>query len=188
MPANYLIADLHFGQETINHFKKADGTNLRPFSSAEEMDATLIANWNKTVRPNDKVYVLGDVVMKTKHIHTIMPQLNGDLVLIKGNHDIGKLKDYTPYFRDIRAYHIMNGCILSHIPIHPSSLGRFGCNIHGHTHANEVTLESGEVDVRYFNVSVERINFTPILLEKVFDAIVARGGKVGFQQYGQVAM
>ena len=35
----------------------------------------------------------------------------------------------------------MNGMILSHIPIHTESLGRFGTNIHGHLHANRVMME-----------------------------------------------
>ncbi|MGA1873758.1 MAG: hypothetical protein ACMUHY_08805, partial [Thermoplasmatota archaeon] len=54
----------------------------------------------------------------TKKGHTVKI----DKVLIKGNHDIFKLTDYTKYFRDIRGYHVMNGLILSHIPISKDSL------------------------------------------------------------------
>jgi calcineurin-like phosphoesterase family protein len=122
-----------------------------------------------------------------------MDRLNGDKVLIRGNHDIFKDEDYTPYFRSLRGYHVMNGMILSHIPIHPESLGRFGVNIHGHTHANRVKkirgvddrtgelLYSDENDVRYHCVCVEQTDFAPILFEDVIKRIEAEGGVVGFQ-------
>jgi len=78
--------------------------------------------------------------------------------------------------------------ILSHIPIHPESLGRFGVNIHGHTHANRVMLPgfNGKitdiVDTRYHNVSVEQLpDFAPILFEDVIKRIEAEGGQIGFQ-------
>ena len=60
--------------------------------------------------------------------------------------------EYRQHFRELRAYHVMNGMILSHIPIHPESLGRFGTNIHGHLHANRVMAETWgkwEIDPRY---------------------------------------
>ena len=87
----------------------------------------------------------------------------------------------------------MNGLILSHIPIHSGSLGRFGCNIHGHLHANRVMkargvdartgeiLYSNEIDPRYHNVSVEQLpDFAPILFEDVIKRIKDEGGVVGF--------
>jgi len=84
------------------------------------MDEDMIEKWNNVVGPKDKVYHLGDVVINRKAIPTLA-RLNGDKVLIKGNHDIFKLSDYTPYFRDIRGYHVMNNYILSHVPVHPDS-------------------------------------------------------------------
>lgn len=119
----------------------------------------MIEFWNDTVRPNDKVYHLGDVAINRKAL-SILDKLHGDKVLIKGNHDIFKLEDYTKYFRDIRAYHVLNNYILSHIPVHPDSKGRFKGNIHGHLHANVLA------DPWYQNVSVEQTNFRPILFEE----------------------
>jgi len=193
MPAVWLCSDHHFGHEkTCTVFKKVDGSPLRPFSSAEEMDEELVRRHNEKVRPNDKVYFLGDVAISRKNLSTL-GRLNGDKVLIRGNHDIFKLEDYLAYFRDVRGYHVMNGLILSHVPIHPESLGRFGCSIHGHLHANRVmkargvdaktgeVLYGNEIDTRYFNVSVEQIDFAPILFEDVLKRIVEQGGTVGFK-------
>ena len=193
MPSVWLISDTHFGHEkTCTVFKRADGSPLRPFSCAVEMDEFMVKSWNERVRPNDKVYHLGDVVINRKFL-PILGRLNGDKVLIRGNHDIFKLEDYTEYFRDIRGYHVMNGLILSHVPVHADSLARFGCNIHGHLHANRVckprgvdvktgeVLYSDEIDPRYQNVSVEQIDFTPILFEELQKKIVSEGGTIGFK-------
>lgn len=193
MPTSFLISDTHFGHEkTCTVFKKEDGSPLRPFSCAEDMDEFMIKAWNERVKPNDTVYHLGDVVINRKFLH-IIARLSGDKVLIRGNHDIFKLKDYTPFFRDIRGYDVKNGMIFSHVPVHPDSLSRFGCNVHGHLHARRVmkitgvnrktgALEYGnEVDPRYFNVSVEQIDFAPISLEEVNKRIIEQGGVVGFK-------
>ena len=200
MPSVWLISDTHFGHEkTCTVFKREDGSPLRPFSSAEEMDEAMIARWNDRVRPHDKVYHLGDVVISRKHL-TTLGRLNGDKVLIRGNHDIFQLRDYTKYFRDIRGYHVMNGLILSHIPVHCDSLGRFGTNIHGHLHANRVMKPRGvnarsgeilygtEIDPRYHCVCVEHTDFAPVLFEDVLKRITAEGGTVGFKPSGATAM
>ena len=180
-------------------FKRADGTPLRPFSSAEEMDEIMVARWNERVRPNDKVYHLGDVVINRKCL-TTLKRLNGDKVLIKGNHDIFKLEDYLEHFREIRAYHVMNGMILSHVPVHPESLARFGTNIHGHLHWQRVRqprgvdaktgniLYSDKIDPRYHCVCVEHTDYAPILFEDVIKRIQDEGGVVGFRAGDAVAM
>ena len=193
MPSVFLVSDTHFGHKGVCHFTRADGvTKLRPFDTPEEMDEFMVEAWNAKVRPNDKVYHLGDVVINRKALK-IMSRLNGDKVLIRGNHDIFPDVEYRAYFRELRAYHVMNGMILSHIPIHSESLGRFGVNIHGHTHANRVKkirgvnvktgelLYSDENDVRYHCVCVEQTDFAPILFEDVIKRIEAEGGVVGFK-------
>ena len=106
-----------------------------------------------------------------------LARLNGDKVLIKGNHDIFDVSKYLEYFRDIRAYHILNDMILSHIPIHPASLDRFKTNIHGHLHSTRVLTETGNIHKDYFCVSVEHTDYTPISLEEVRKSVINQGGK-----------
>lgn len=161
----FLIADLHFGHQGMCVFTRDDGSKLRPWVNADEMDEALIENWNETVGVKDKVYVLGDVALNPKHLRTIWG-CHGDKVLIKGNHDQAKLSQYAGYFRDVRAYWQLAGCLLSHIPIHPESLSRWHANIHGHTHYRRV-LKDGQIDPRYFCVSVEQIDYRPIALDAV---------------------
>ena len=186
MPAVFLVSDTHFGHAGVCRFLRNDGTKLRPWDNPEEMDEYMVEAWNKKVRPNDKVYHLGDVVINRKALK-ILALLNGDKVLIRGNHDIFRDTEYRHYFREIRAYHIMNGMILSHIPIHSDSLGRFGTNIHGHLHSNRVMVTDPfghrppMVDVRYHCVCVEQTDFAPILFEDVIKRIEAEGGTIGFK-------
>ena len=194
MPSVFLVSDTHFGHMGVCRFTRNDGvTKLRPWDNADEMDEAMVEAWNERVKPTDKVYHCGDAVINRKALHTLR-RLNGDKVLIRGNHDIFRDDEYRAYFRELRAYHVMNGLILSHIPIHSDSLGRFGCNVHGHLHANRVRKARGidartgeilyidEIDPRYYNVSVEQLpDFAPILFEDVLKKIVEQGGEIGFR-------
>ena len=193
MPSVFLTSDTHFGHAGVCHFTREDGvTKLRPWTDPAEMDEEMIRRWNDRVRPTDKVYHLGDVVINRRALKTLA-RLNGDKVLIRGNHDIFRDDEYREYFRELRAYHVMNGMILSHIPLHEASLGRFGVNIHGHLHSARVkkargvdaktgaTLYSDKIDTRYHCVCVEQTDYTPILFEDVIKRIEAEGGSVGFR-------
>lgn len=173
MSNTFIVSDTHWGHIGVTKFLREDGSKLRPWDTIEEMDEAMIANWNSAVRPKDKVYHLGDVVINRRAFPTLA-RLNGDKVLIKGNHDIFKLHEYTPYFRDIRGFGTLDGFALTHVPIHPDSLSRWKGNLHGHLHANRVmrtvndircAMEYEEIDPRYLCLSVEHINFTPISLE-----------------------
>lgn len=153
--------------------------NNRPWDNVDEMNEALIDNWNKTVGPSDLVYHLGDVVMNKRYIAQVMPRLNGRKKLVKGNHDLFKLDEYTPYFEDIYGCKPMHDLILTHIPIHPQDLGRFRANIHGHLHHKDILIQNSwdkqwVPDLRYYSVCVEKIDYTPISYEDVRNHILSR--------------
>ena len=194
MPSVFLISDTHFGHAGVCQFTHPDDNivKLRPWTDPDEMDEEMIRRWNERVKPTDKIYHLGDVVINRKALKTLA-RLNGDKVLIRGNHDVFRDHEYRMYFRELRAYHVMNGMILSHIPVHEASLGRFGVNIHGHLHASRVKKARGvdartgtvlygpEIDPRYWCACVEQTDFAPILFEDAIKRIEAEGGTVGFK-------
>jgi calcineurin-like phosphoesterase family protein len=141
------------------------------------MDETMVDNWNKTVRPQDTVYHLGDVVIARRHLETVK-RLNGRKILIRGNHDIFRDKDYYEAgFEQIHGVRVfVDQFILSHIPLHPDCVGeRFKRNVHGHLHGNRIMREfydkvdgiCREIDPRYLSVCVEQINFTPVSFDDV---------------------
>ena len=167
----FLCSDHHFGHASpITVFKRDDGSPLRVFKDVTHMNEYMVMQHNRVVSPNDKVYFLGDIAVSKSNKHlSILSRMNGEKVLIKGNHDLASVNEYLKYFKDIRAIHQLDGMLLSHIPIHPNSLSRWKVNVHGHLHYNRVTIGDTKVlDPRYFNVSVECLDdYTPISLEEV---------------------
>jgi calcineurin-like phosphoesterase family protein len=165
----FFASDHHFHHQNILTFKDSEGAVLRDFESVEHMNEHMVYMHNSRVRPQDKVYFLGDVTMarNAKGLE-ILARMNGEKVLVKGNHDLCKAEQYLQYFKDVRGSHQFDGIILTHIPIHPESLARWGVNVHGHLHNNVVRMPLAQIpDRRYFNVSMERINYTPISLEEI---------------------
>lgn len=161
----YFISDPHFGHNNLLTFKDNEGKLTREFNSIEEMD-------NEVVRPQDTLYILGDCAMNRRCLPTLDCIITKKRILIRGNHDIFQLKDYTSYFKDIRAYKILpkHGLIFSHIPIHPNQLeGRFTLNIHGHMHQNKID------DPKYFNICLEQIGYNVISLEEILQIKKDRG-------------
>lgn len=173
MSQYWFISDTHFGHEnTWSKFKRADGSPLRPFTSTEEMDETMIANWNRVVGPKDVVWHLGDVVINRKYMKSLS-RLMGRKRLIRGNHDIFDTSMYSEHFEEIYGSMKVGNFICTHIPIHESSLARWAAgNIHGHLHGNRVMKKNpfGGDDIkddRYICVSVEHINYTPVPFEEI---------------------
>jgi calcineurin-like phosphoesterase family protein len=186
----WLASDQHFGHSAmVDKFKRADGSPLRDFASIEEHDEALIENWNRVVKPDDRCYSLGDICMSHLHLHK-MGRLNGRHVLIQGNHDPiggkkGKKFPFHDYFEYVTAAKVLDDMMLTHVPIHPSQIDRFGANVHGHLHANEVMGPGGKFhqqtpDPRYLCVSMEHIDYTPISLEDVRKRVKARQDAAGY--------
>lgn len=158
----WVISDLHFGHENCcTKFKKKDGSPLRPYQSAKEMDEAIVENWNSVVREGDNVLVLGDVAMCAKSFDYNMPKLLGRKYLIRGNHDVFSEGRYQRYFSRILGVYVRDNFAFTHVPIHPDSGSRWLGNVHGHVHSN--TLD----DPFYINCSVENIGFTPVDFEEI---------------------
>lgn len=175
MNKNWIISDTHFGHNNALKFTRSDGKPLRPFSSVDEMDRTMIEKWNAVVADTDRVYHLGDVVINKKFLEYVR-SLKGRKIAILGNHDEEKAARFLEVgFEDVRGsrdrkYGELGSFIATHIPIHPVSIERFRVNFHGHMHSGYVD------DPRYLCVSVEHTNYAPITLEEAF-ARVAQNEK-----------
>lgn len=166
MPNIFFISDTHFSHSNICKFINYDGSKVRPWDDVQEMDEMLIKNWNNIIRPDDKIYHLGDVCMTKKALDSVMPRLMGKKRLIRGNHDLCSTKDYLKYFDEIYGVRVLDDLVLSHIPLNTECITqRYGVNVHGHLHNN--VIKNG----LYFNVSVERINYIPIAYEDLKKAI-----------------
>lgn len=163
-PRKFLIADTHFGHKKVIVFEK----DFRPFETIEQHDDELVYRWNSVVRSCDTVWHLGDVLFGEKSFETL-GRLNGIKKLVMGNHDVYPAAKYLEHFSQIMGAARVSDVILTHIPVHPQQLwNRFIGNIHGHLHSRELD------DDRYFNVSAEQNDLTPILFDEVVDTLRKR--------------
>jgi calcineurin-like phosphoesterase family protein len=185
-----VISDHHLGHtNSWEKFKLSDGSPLRPFTSTEEMNETMIERHNAKVKEQDTVYFLGDVVINKKYLE-LVKRMNGRKILIRGNHDIFKDEDYRKVgFEQIHGVRVfVDKFILSHIPLHPDCVTeRFRVNVHGHLHANEVmswqVIDEDIVykpDPRYLCVCVEQTDFTPLHFDEVEERIQQRWEYAGY--------
>ena len=183
MKNKFYISDTHFGHAGVwERFKYPDGSPLRDFTSTEEMDEHMIAQWNSVVGEYDTVYHLGDVSINQKHLHQVK-RLNGKIKLIMGNHDIFGFQKYLDAgFYEICSYRVfVDEFICSHIPLHPDCISdRFKVNIHGHLHGGDIMWTNPissiiEKDPRYYSVCVEKLDdYKPISHEDLKIAIKKR--------------
>ena len=170
----YLTSDLHFNHVNILKYEPVN----RPFETLEEMNETLIKNWNDKVKPEDTVYVLGDFAMGTVEASRVcIERLNGKIVLIRGNHDSPKriamykelgIEVHDIYYLPYKGRYF----ILCHFPIASEEFIKMVIqdnsevvNLYGHVHGN---APKGYVNGTY-HVGVDTNNLAPISIQEVWD-------------------
>jgi calcineurin-like phosphoesterase family protein len=173
----YYSADFHLCHDNI-----IKHTN-RPFQDVDEMNTTLISNWNSVVKSTDEVYYLGDCYVKNpQYAGKLFQQLNGKIYLIKGNHD--KTRDINKYFNNrfewIKDYAEMEyvfenthyHLVMMHFPIW-SWNRRFhkAFHLHGHCHFKDPLFNEFDKNGLSMDVGVDGNNFTPISIEDVITKI-----------------
>lgn len=159
--ARYVISDLHYGHENI-----IDYCN-RPFDDVDEMNETLVNNWNSTVGDDDVVIFLGDLAMWGHDAAvSCFNKLNGQIVFVEGNHD--------DVDEDSAPFPIVKSCEISHGKYHfycehnPENVDvtKYDWLIHGHTHNNNIRkFPFINIDNNRINVSAELLGYTPISLD-----------------------
>ena len=148
----WLVSDTHFFHANIAEYcSRPDGwQNL------------ILENWNRFILPGDTVFHLGDLALgKKENLQALAPLLNGNLFLMRGNHDrcgsafyeslgIKLVKD--PYWLE---YGSGLKLVFSHRPIVPLLPGML--NLHGHIHNNTAP----ELSPRHINLSIEVRQYRP---------------------------
>lgn len=169
----YVCSDTHFNHANILKYEPTS----RPFETVEEMNNTIIKNWNSVVTEEDTVYVCGDMFMgPLDKINEILDQLNGKIILVRGNHDtknrLEYFKEYGIEVKDI-DYISYKGrfFILCHFPIASEEFINMVRKdnsevvvLYGHVHSNAPT---GYVDGTY-HIGMDTNNLTPISLEQIW--------------------
>ena len=152
----WVIADLHLGHEKMAMY--------RGFSSADEQDRLIEERWNSVVGKRDTVWILGDVSMEKRSHYYKLGRLNGFKKVVLGNHDMSKGSHNHEMLKWVNSIAGVvtdrdRRWILTHVPVHPTELSRWGLNIHGHLHGESIE-ESG-----WICVSCEQVYYTPVQLK-----------------------
>ena len=184
----FFTSDLHFGHENVLRFDN------RPFASVEEMDAELVRRWNEKVGKGDLVYVLGDLIWKSRNgdAHNLIRSLNGQIILIKGNHDrflhnaqakaaLAGIKDYDDICVTLEDGSVRR-CILSHyfIPFY-NGHRHLAIHLHGHSHFTDeadlelkMAMELNESGFKneIYNVGCMYWDYAPVTLAEILSQTV----------------
>lgn len=160
----FFTSDQHFFHKNIIKYC------ARPFNSIEEMNETLIENYNKLVKPEDTVYHLGDFSFANyAQAESIFNRLNGQKILIEGNHDSGSV--FKLKWAWIKNYYELKtdkaNFVLFHYPMASwNAAFHEVIHLHGHSHHHLPNHGLRRVDV---GVDGPTYNFSPINLDTVLE-------------------
>lgn len=172
----WVTSDCHFGHKNI----LAYCPESRPFSDIDIHDAVLIENWNFNVKPEDTIYVLGDFFMgPIGLVDEILPQLNGNIKLVCGNHDekrrLKKLQEYgveiLSYREGYQMFHDGVLLFMNHFPYEDNHLiddnRCFDVYLYGHIHDKAPTGFVPGSPYNSFHVGVDTNLLTPVNLSDI---------------------
>lgn len=144
------MGDAHLGHKNIGKY--------RGFDSEAEHAEMVKENYHQVVTKRDVVYFMGDAAFTFEALDEVGTWVAEKKILIVGNHDLERgitMEHLCSVYDEVYAFKKYKEFWLSHCPIHPDEL-RGKVNIHGHVHEHTIN------DARYFNTSLENINFRPI--------------------------
>lgn len=158
--STFFTSDLHFSHEGIC---KARGMTI------EENNNLIINNWNKTVKKQDTIFILGDITLDNPTIISeILPKLKGSKIIIGGNHDTKRCcNEFVKLGIPVLGCLDYKEFVLTHIPIrHEETMYDCVANIHGHIHIMR-TRDIHLYGQKYYNVNCEFHNYTPVSLDTI---------------------
>lgn len=164
----YFTSDLHLGHRGIIEMQN------RPFENVEEMNRTLLHNYNAVVQKNDTVYLLGDIChhMLVEQANEFIGKMNGKKILIRGNHDKiyeESLFDEIIDFKTMSLYGIYFA--LMHYPMLSWPKKNSGCiQLHGHIHSHEeYNLQNRKDGIRRYDVGVDANHYCPVSVKQIIE-------------------
>ena len=174
----FFTSDTHFNHANIIRFCN------RPFRNVDEMNETIVANWNATIGIDDTVFHLGNFCLGGAAEWTrLLDRLNGRIYLILGNHDLknirqGFLGRFEHVAMQMRIEIGKRKIYLCHYPFlcfeggYKDVWQLFG---HVHTSRNNTGIDAGRLQYLYptqYDVGVDNNDFTPVSYEQVRAKII----------------
>jgi calcineurin-like phosphoesterase family protein len=162
-PKIFFISDTHFDHANIIRFCH------RPFDDYKEMNQTMLENWNKTVRQNDIVFFLGDLVCGkgSRHPDYWLKQLNGIVYIIRGNHKDKMISRKENVYDELIVKYKDQKFFLAHNPAKvPAEWKDWAiCGHHHNNKPDEFSLVNKKI--KRINVGVELIDYMPIEINEL---------------------
>ena len=163
-PKIFVTSDLHLDHTNIIKYCS------RPFFDTDEMNKTLVENWNNSITNEDTVYFLGDLAFGKGSNSTDywLTKLNGKIIFIKGNHDKSKkikfINNYILEYNGIKFF-------LVHAPENAPKdwKGWVICGHHHNHYPDKYPFINKKTKV--INVSVELTNYKPVKIDKIINVI-----------------
>lgn len=162
-PRIFIISDTHFGHYNIIKYCN------RPFETVEQMNETIIENWNKVVGPNDIVIHCGDFYLGRGARQTapreFRRRLNGKIILILGNHDDKRCAFVSDcgFNAAFFHYHIFGDTLMiCHSTVYPpkNAFNNIRFTFYGHVHNND--LDPFNFAAKRCNVCADELDFKPL--------------------------
>lgn len=164
-------SDTHFGHANIIKYCK------RPFADKNHMDEVMIEKWNACIRPDHIVFHLGDFALARgkKRPADYLERLNGQVILIKGNHDHRKvLKDFEEVHERLEIIVNDQQITLSHYRMDVWPLSHRGAwHLHGHSHGTRPP----RMDAKVIDIGVDCHNFWPLTFPEVAGYMAGHGSE-----------
>jgi calcineurin-like phosphoesterase family protein len=151
----FLFSDPHFDHKNIIKYCH------RPFKTIEQMNETILKNYNKKVKQDSLVFFLGDMAFgkNARPYGYWFKQLKGHIIRFKGNHDKVGYKESVIHVKDQYFK-------LSHFPANKGNWT--GWMIHGHVHNKSPFIDYQN---KMINVSVDVTGFKPVKLSDIIKKI-----------------
>jgi calcineurin-like phosphoesterase family protein len=156
----FFTSDTHFFHGNIIKYCN------RPYSNVIEMNYAIIDKWNSVVAPSDTVYHLGDFNFGGKsRTKECLDLLNGNKILIKGNHDFSAEWMQQSGFKEVYNEYTLNTdfgeIFLKHHPSPKTQWDSAEYHFCGHVH------EKWKRDGNMINVGVDVWDYTPRTIEEL---------------------
>lgn len=161
----YWTADTHFGHGNIIKYCN------RPFSSLQEMDLSIIRNWNAKVKKDDTVFLVGDFNFcqsgeapdaPKKSYEYYKSQLNGNIIFLRGSHD--KQNKVKTIIRSISILYGGYSIYITHDPRHANP--NYQLNFVGHVH-NKWKFSNLSKKSDLINIGVDVWDFKPVNINEI---------------------
>lgn len=176
----WFTSDPHYDHEKVIVYSK------RPFLDANGnpdvglMNRTLIQRWNECVKPDDEIYVVGDISCGStpEKVYEHLIQLNGIKYWIPGNHDktIRKSTKIVGLFKWVKDLaeisvpydptnpHKNQRIVLCHYAMRVWNKSHYGAwQLYGHSHGNL----KDDPHALQLDVGVDEWDYRPVSFEQI---------------------